>query len=156
MKSIKYFRYLIRHKWYVMVECFRLRIYWQGLTHDLSKFLPDEFFPYLEYFYGDKNSIFAFYFEERFKEAWLLHQKRNKHHWQYWILRNDNGSTIALDMPIQYCEEMLADWIGAGLAINGKLEVKSWFEKNKANMLLSPSTLNWINFKLSNERFRNA
>jgi len=54
----KYFEYLIyvlRHKWYVFIECCRVGIIWSGLTHDLSKFLPDEFIPYANYFYGNNK-----------------------------------------------------------------------------------------------------
>lgn len=31
------------HKWLVMKHCFRLGLYWRGLTHDLSKYMPSEF-----------------------------------------------------------------------------------------------------------------
>lgn len=48
----KYLWYLIRHRWYVMLACFREGLYWQGLIHDWSKFLPGEFFPYAWYFYS--------------------------------------------------------------------------------------------------------
>ena len=50
MKKIKkiltYLSYLLRHKWFVFIECCKQGIFWRGLVHDCSKFLPDEFFPY--------------------------------------------------------------------------------------------------------------
>jgi len=52
-KYILYLKYIIRHKWYVGIECFKMGVYWRGITHDLSKFLPSEFIPYAKYFYGD-------------------------------------------------------------------------------------------------------
>jgi hypothetical protein len=84
-----YFKYLIRHKWFVAVACRRLGIpIWVAIMHDLSKFRPSEWFPYARTFYtsnGEKQYIET----EAFNLAWLLHQHRNPHHWQYWILRMD-------------------------------------------------------------------
>lgn len=94
MKYFRYLNYVIRHKWFVFLECCKLGIPYLGIIHDWSKVLPSEFIPYARYFYGEKgdnikksrdktgyykpydtgNSLFDF--------AWLLHQKRNKHHWQ--------------------------------------------------------------------------
>ena len=37
-----------------------------------------------------------------FDSAWLLHQKRNAHHWQYWVLLEDEGNTKALEMDDKY------------------------------------------------------
>jgi hypothetical protein len=54
-KFFKYLKYVIRHKWYVFLECCNLGIPFRGIFHDLSKFLPDEFFPYMNHFYGYKN-----------------------------------------------------------------------------------------------------
>ena len=42
-KYLKYLSYVLRHKWFVMLACFKVKLFWQGITHDLSKFLPDEF-----------------------------------------------------------------------------------------------------------------
>jgi hypothetical protein len=41
---IKYLNYLLRHKWYVGIECFKKGLIWRGLVHDLSKFLQANFF----------------------------------------------------------------------------------------------------------------
>jgi hypothetical protein len=113
--------------------------------------------PYARYFYGDYPdwNIVKHYFayphkwtkqgvEEEFDIAWLHHQKRNKHHWQYWVLFEDSGAIIPLRMPLKYCKEMLADWRGAGRAITGKNETRHWYDRNKANMMLHPETRRWI------------
>ena len=37
-------------------------------------------------------------------KAWLLHIHRNPHHWQYWVLINDNpeeGENL-IEMPYNY------------------------------------------------------
>jgi len=133
-KHILYLSYIVRHKWFVFIACCRFGIPFRGITHDLSKLLPSEWLPYCRYFYCDANSA------KDFDMAWLRHQHRNPHHWQYWVLRMDNGSTVAQPMPRKYVFEMLCDWIGAGRAITGKYEVKEWWQKNRDKMVLHPET----------------
>ena len=41
-------------------------------------------------------------------------------------------------MPEEYIREMIADWIGADLAINGKNDAYSWYYKNKFKIKLTP------------------
>jgi len=94
MRSMIYLRFLwslLRHKWFVFVECCRLGIPWLGIIHDLSKFLSSEFIPYARNFYGDYPDV-----KQAFDVAWLHHQKANKHHWQYWLLQYDNGEEWAV------------------------------------------------------------
>lgn len=43
---------LLQHKWFVFWECVPERLFWLGLVHDLSKFLPVELGPYSRWFYG--------------------------------------------------------------------------------------------------------
>ena len=40
--------------------------------------------------------------------------------------------------PEKYIREMVADWMGAGLAITGRMEVIEWYGKNATKMLLHP------------------
>ncbi len=110
MKHLKYLSYVLRHKWYVFVECCKLGIPWRGIVHDLSKFLPDEWFPYANYFYANpfkpKRNETGYYKpydtgDEDFDLAWLKHQKRNPHHWQYWVLPKDNEGEFVLQEPGQ-------------------------------------------------------
>ena len=142
MKHLKYLRYVLWHKWFVMVECFKNGLILRGLLHDLSKFRPSEWFPYANFFYGkptDTNKTF-------FDLAWLFHQKRNDHHWQYWILSEDNGGTKILPMSPKARLEMVCDWCGASKAQGhgGWIDVAFWYEKNKDKMQLHPDTRNWI------------
>lgn len=160
MKHLKYLRYLVRHKWFVALACFRLGLYWRGIKHDWSKFLPSEWFPYVEYFYGAKpyspdqrRQCFnatgcllptAEDRQQEFDRAWLLHQHRNSHHWQHHILRNDDGTTVCLPMPLEDVWEMLADWEGAGLAITGKRDTLAWYSKNRDRIQLERSTRDYV------------
>lgn len=165
----KYLRYLLRHRWFVMLACFREGLYWQGLIHDWSKFLPSEFVPYARYFYGPQPDInqpddhWYFYDKakhaEPFNAAWLAHQHRNPHHWQHWVLREDSGATIAIPMPHKYRVEMLCDWQGAGRAIHGRYdatdpysETRQWYKKNAGKMLLHDDTRTWVEAALGIER----
>lgn len=55
----------------------------------------------------------------RFDRAWLKHIHRNPHHWQYWLLQQDDGRRILLLPPADVIDEMVCDWIGAGTKILG-------------------------------------
>lgn len=141
-KHLKYAWYVLRHRWFVFVECVRLGIPWRGLVHDLSKFLPDEWFPYVEFFYGawkDRGETLSVRVLAAFNAAWLRHQHRNPHHWQYWRLREDDGGTKLLPMPEKYVREMLADWRGAGRA-QGFDKLGPWYEKNHRMIELERET----------------
>jgi len=158
MKYLKYLKYILKHKWYVMIECFKNGLIWRGLMHDLSKFLPSEFIPYANFFYGNNKDIkrgrnsTGYYKptdtgDKKFDFAWLLHQKRNRHHWQWWILPEDKGGVKILSIPEPYLTEMLCDWIGAGKAqghFSPKddylLETRNWWNANNHKMQLHQNT----------------
>lgn len=142
MNNIKYLKYLLKHKYYATKYCFKFGLYWRGLVHDLSKFLPSEWIAYREYFYNNPYNRKCV--EADFNYAWLFHQHRNRHHWQYWCLKEDSGAIFAMEMPYVYIQEMVADWIAAGIAIAGKLEVKEWYNKNRDNMILGDITRYWV------------
>jgi hypothetical protein len=149
-KHFRYLSYILRHKWFVFIECCKLGIPWLGFVHDLSKFTPTEWLPYVEHFYGDKpsprNKTGAYNplsVGGSFDYAWLSHQHHNKHHWQYWILKGDEDAQRVLPMPDKYRKEMLADWRGAGKAL-GKPATASWYYLNRTSMVLHPETREWI------------
>ncbi len=113
----KYLKYVLRHKWFVLVAGRRFRApLWRLIIHDWSKFLPSEWGSYANYFYNKsakdiealeaisrfglgESAPWGFYIKDRFSNAWLLHQRRNKHYWQYWYLINDTDGEYALPMP---------------------------------------------------------
>ena len=155
---IAYLRYLLRHKWFVFLECVKLGIPWRGLVHDWHKFLPSEWFPYVHHFYnpdGTPRQIrdeTGYYKptdtgDPKFDYAWFLHQKRGKHHWQWWTLIEDEGGVKAMPMPDKYRKEMLADWRGAGKA-QGTPDVRKWYLKHRDKMILHPDTRTWIEEQL--------
>ena len=135
-----YLRYVARHKWFVFRECCKLGIPLAGIIHDWSKFTPSEWFPYVRFFYGPSGTGTG---DEAFDFAWLLHQKRNPHHWQWWCLPEDSGGLKVLPMPDRYRREMLADWRGAGLA-QGTPDTVAWYKANREKMKLHPETRVWV------------
>lgn len=166
MKYLKYLNYVIRHKWYVGIECFKKGLIWRGITHDLSKLLPSEFIPYANYFYSKGSDIkrgrdkTGYYKptdtgDKVFDFSWLLHQKRNKHHWQWWILPEDEGGVKILEIEEPYLTEMICDWIGAGKA-QGHFspkddplkETRNWWVANNHKMQLNPKTKEKLNNSL--------
>lgn len=139
-KHWKYLRYLVRHKWFVLIAGRAAGVsLWRLLIHDWSKFLPCEWLPYARYFYGGdeyNNQVL----QREFDAAWLHHQHFNPHHWQHWVLREDSGETKILEMPEHLCREMLADWQGAGRAITGQWGAEKWYAKNRSKIQLAPKT----------------
>ena len=158
-KYIKYLNYILRHKWYVFVECWKSHIRWQGFIHDWSKFRLSEFVPYARYFYGNypkfdsgKSAAFGGLFKEdikrHFDKAWLYHIHRNRHHWQYWLLQEDDGPQKNIPIPLKYLKEMLADWRGAGKAITGIDNTPQWYLDNAHRINLKIINRRWIERKL--------
>jgi hypothetical protein len=151
-RHLKYASYVVRHKWFVLVECVKLGIPLRGLLHDLSKLRPSEWFPYVEFFYGNHHddSERGQQVQKDFDIAWLLHQKRNPHHWQWWLLPEDSGDVKVFEMPMGVRKEMLADWRGAGKAQGkkGPGACIEWYVNNKSKMTLGTETQKWIERQL--------
>ena len=51
-KFIGHTKTVHKHRAMVRKLCFKCGLYWQGLTHDLSKYLPVEFFNGVKYYTG--------------------------------------------------------------------------------------------------------
>lgn len=151
MANLKYLWYVIRHKWFVFLECYKLGIPWLGIIHDLSRLYPDEFFAYAAsapYDKENKPEIIATAFEY----AWNNHQHRNKHHFEYWIHFDfHTHKERLLPVPDKYRREMLSDWYGAARARGNTGTPKDWYTKNRKDILLHPLTRDWIENKLGVE-----
>ncbi|MCR5654043.1 MAG: DUF5662 family protein [Lachnospiraceae bacterium] len=116
MKAIEHFKTVCHHKYLVAKGCFAVGLYWQGLTHDLSKFSPAEFCVGAKYFQGTRSPNNAEREAIGYSSAWLHHKGRNKHHFEYWI---DYGAEYGgplfhpAKMPVRYLVEMFMDRIAA-------------------------------------------
>jgi len=148
---LAYLCYVLRHKWFVFVSCLQMRVpLWLAIIHDMSKFSRREWTPYVHQFYNrdgskrvgirDKSGAYDPAAQPiEFQRAWLSHQ-RNKHHWQAWMSLGDGGKITALPIPEIYLREMIADWMGAGLAQSGKATPIDWYRKNRDNLVLHPGS----------------
>jgi len=115
LKYIKYFWYVVKHKWFVLLECWKEGLYWQGIIHDNSKFSKAEFGAYARYFYGSKKQAAGPLVKEKFDEAWKHHYQHNPHHWDYYLYPDRiTGEEKAAEMPKKYAKEMVCDWRGMG------------------------------------------
>lgn len=138
--DLKYLGYVLKHKAYVFVECVKLGIPWQGLTHDLSKFSKTEWEAYVRRFMDKDESEEA---KELFNTAWLHHQHMNMHHWQFWLQTSglDTGGRMVSPRPMQerFIKEMLADW--RAMARNfGNDSIHEWYKENEKYMILDSTT----------------
>lgn len=117
--------------------------------HDLSKWTIDEFPFYARNFFGDKGDI------DGYTKAWLHHMNTNPHHWGYWIFPDGfspKGSNVVdgiVEMPELYSTEMIADWMGAGMAYQGSWDMSEWLDGNIERIIVHPNTAQYLYSKLS-------
>jgi hypothetical protein len=107
--------------------------------HDASKSSDREYHAYDAYFYGRNRS---YQVVQEFNHAWLHHIHNNPHHWQHWVLINDNPNEgeIILDMHHLYIIEMICDWWAFSWAKGNLYEIFSWYDEHKDYMKLSDKT----------------
>jgi hypothetical protein len=89
-----------------------MKLYWQGIVHDLSKYSPTEFLASAKYFQGNSTPIAAEKAAIGYSVAWLNHKAKNKHHWEYWTDFRD-GTILTVPIPKKYLKEMFCDMVGA-------------------------------------------
>ena len=136
---------------------------WQCcFAHDQSKSESDEYEAYDAYFYGNNKS---YQVVQDYRKAWLLHLHRNPHHWQHWVLINDDPKEgeILIEMPINYIWEMICDWWAFSWAKGNLHEIFKWYDEHKKYMKLHTNTrkkvediLGRIKEKLDEETFELA
>ena len=103
--------------------------------HDASKDEIGEYTAYDNYFYGKKKTPDII---EAFNHSWLQHIHRNPHHWQHWVLINDepNEGEIVLEMPYHYIIEMICDWWAFSWSKGDLTEIFSWYDSHKNHIKL--------------------
>lgn len=124
------------------------------LDHDASKRSPEEYEAYDDYFYGkegrDEDDIRVI--NDTFDYAWLHHIHNNPHHWQYWVLLEDDEGAYkpkALMMPEEYMYEMIADWWSFSWKDGNLKEIFDWWKDHEKKMLLHPETRKMVEDVLS-------
>ena len=119
--------------------------------HDRSKYGFVEYGPYDNYFYGKKD-------EDAFNVAWLHHIHNNAHHWQHWLLMNDDGKyrdpgkVVALEMPKIYALEMVADWWSFSWRSDDLGKIFDWYEEHKDHIILHERTREYVEAVLDEMR----
>lgn len=142
--SIEYSNYIMEHvanveKAYIWLrekEIISDELTTQINWHDVSKYLKDEYDAYDNYFYGKKTEKV----KTEFNYAWLHHIHNNPHHWQHWVLVNDEDGTHALEMPREYVIEMICDWWAFSHKTGNLYEIFEWYKSHKKNMILHEKT----------------
>lgn len=156
--SVQYDNYLTEHKENVakgfrwlqenIPEVIEDGFEWQiCFNHDASKTDPEEYDAYDAYFYGNNRSYAVV---QNFKKAWLRHIHNNPHHWQHWILINDEPKEgmVVIDMPYIYVVEMICDWWAFSWKNGDLKEIFGWYEDHKDYMKLSANTRRSVEYIL--------
>ena len=122
MKWLNHLKTVLHHKKLVQQHCFRVGLYYQGITHDLSKFSPVEFLAGARYFQGNRSPNEAERMTKGYSAAWLHHKGRNKHHLEYWIDYSPEGNhhLTGNRMPERYVAEMFCDRVAASKNYKGE------------------------------------
>lgn len=120
--------------------------------HDESKYSIEEYKAYDDYFYGDKSHEVV----EKFNRAWLHHIHANPHHWQHWILFEDDPTSgekyKALDMPDPYILEMICDWWSFSFRAGDLHEIFRWYDERKDRIVFSKATRKRVEYILDRIR----
>ena len=141
----KHFATITKHRFLVMGGCFRVGLIWQGLTHDLSKYSPTEFFVGVKYYQGNRSPNAAEREDRGFSEAWIHHKGRNRHHYEYWTDMDMNTRQyVSVPMPRKYLVEMVMDRIAACMVYEGKNytpgSALNYLLRSREKTLLHPDT----------------
>ncbi len=136
------------HRALVCKYCFRLGLYWQGLTHDLSKYSPQEFWIGVKYYQGDRSPNDAERREKGYSSAWIHHKSRNRHHLEYWTdygqKEDGDFGVVGVEMPVKYVAEMFCDRYAASRIYRGAAfeNADPWrfFQHSKSHTILNSKT----------------
>lgn len=135
---MRYFWLTLKHKWFVLIAGRRTGCpMWRLLLHDWTKFLPCELPHYQRQFFGSKDDPAGF------ARCWTHHQNSNPHHWEYWIPRTGRPANEPIPMPSWAVREMVADWLAAGRAYEGKWPVAGdwpWLREHWGKIRVHPDT----------------
>ena len=154
MKALEHLKTINAHRKLVREGCFRVGLYYQGLTHDLSKYMPSEFFVGAKYYQGFRSPNNAEREDRGYSSAWLHHKGRNKHHYEYWMdYSSENGKGIVpARMPDKYIVEMFMDRIAASKTYNkdkytDDMPLK-YYRKGNAEIFIEDYTRKTLEFLL--------
>ncbi|MBE6923369.1 MAG: catalase [Ruminococcaceae bacterium] len=145
MKAWQHFCTITYHRWLVRKGCFRVGLYWQGLTHDLSKYTPTEFRVGARYYQGNRSPNGAEREEKGYSEAWIHHKGRNRHHFEYWNdLNRETKRYESVPMPRRFLAESVMDRIAACRVYEGEKytdgSAAAYLDRSLDGRLMHPRT----------------
>ena len=145
MKVWQHFKTITWHRWLVRQGCFKVGLYWQGLTHDLSKYSPTEFRSGIRYYQGTRSPNTAEREEKGYSEAWMHHKGRNRHHYEYWNdLSLETRRSEYMPMPRKYLVEMVMDRRAACMVYQGEnyhpSSALEYLVNSRERVLMNPQT----------------
>lgn len=112
-----------------------------NFDHDESKYSVEEYDAYDKYFYGGNRSYKVV---QEFNYAWLHHIHNNPHHWQYWVLLEDDPESglpyKALEIPIHVIFEMIADWWSFSWKSGNLFEIFNWYADHKDKQIINANS----------------
>ena len=114
---LKHLKTVRTHRKYVRQACFKMGLYWQGLTHDLSKYSIAEM-SICKYYSGTRSPHQNAREVLGYSPSWIHHYHTNKHHFQYWWDESETGEIIPMKIPFKYIMESFCDMLGASKAYN--------------------------------------
>ena len=153
MKAWKHFKTITKHRFLVLKGCFRVGLYRQGLTHDLSKYSPTEFWNGARFYQGTRSPNNAERELKGYSEAWMHHKGRNRHHYEYWTdVSRETGQYESLPMPRKYLVEMVMDRRAACLTYEGAAytdgSALAYFRKSAERNRMHPQTRQELDYLL--------
>ena len=159
MNPWQHLKTITKHRLLVLKGCFRVGLYRQGLTHDLSKYSPTEFWIGAKYYQGTRSPNAAEREDKGFSEAWMHHKGRNRHHYEYWSdLNKATGRYECVEMPRRYLVEMVMDRRAACITYQGKAYTDAsafeYFDKSRERSLMHPNTRRQLQYILEMLRDR--
>lgn len=140
----KLLKRILTHKYYVARYCFQIGLYWQGITHDLSKFSYIEFSRAIKYWDSNISSLANECKILGYSITFLHHRGHNPHHYEYWIHSLDDGG-IPAKMPKKYVLELICDYLAAAktYGANPRKEY-DWWVNFSPKMKMHRDTKNYI------------
>ena len=97
--------------------------------HDSSKYDMEEL-----YFYGEEKTDNI---KQSFNVAWLAHIHKNQHHWQHWVLINDDEEEECLEIPFEYIVEMICDWWSFSWKTGNLMEIFNYYDQHKGKIKMN-------------------
>ena len=154
MKPWQHFKTITHHRILVMQGCFRIGLYWQGLTHDLSKYSPVEFWTGARFYQGTRSPNAAEREQKGYSEAWMHHKGRDRHHYEYWTdMSLQTRSYEPVPMPRKYLAEMVMARLAACKTYQGSAytdaSALAYFEKSREKQLMHPQTRQELGYILA-------